>query len=365
LIASKQDELAELRRPLADEGSEEDLAERLDALEALDGGSAEPEEGASDDSAHLEESYAEDLDGSFHARAVPGPAPFIPSRRRRSWTVPLLAAGLLFAATAAFFAYTLLWDRFMGTATHDAAPVAVRPPQAPPGGPSTEASSTAVDPENETAENEALAGLAAVDSPTEEEATDAPIDPMSPPNGPSDVQDAHGTGVDTEAVARPSGDAPEPESRPEPGAETRPRISVVSLPPRHLRGASDGVRELAGKPIRRDEIIVALKNGNTFQGILKHSDTEHLVLRVWNGEITLDRSVLEGVLPPDSIEYLPVNAFPEGFVEFDNGNRMYGRILLASESRVIMDLAGARLVFPRPAVEIDYRELTMVRPHLD
>jgi len=153
-----------------------------------------------------------------------------------------------------------------------------------------------------------------------------------------------------------------PDRTSESSAFERPKISVTSLPPRQAPGEVD---DLAARPLDRNEIIVSLKNGNSFQGVLRKATEDALVLKVYNGEVTLAKDVLAGILPPESPEYLPASSFPEGFVEFENGNRLWGRILLSNDDRVILDLSGARLVFPRPSVFVEVHNLAMVRPVLD
>ena len=123
----------------------------------------------------------------------------------------------------------------------------------------------------------------------------------------------------------------------------------------------EGVEELANTPLAANEIIIALKNGNTFQGRLKKANENEIVLRLHNGEITLARETLQGILPEESEEYLPASSFPDGFVEFDRGHRIFGKILHVSNTRVVMDVAGARLIFPRKQVEVDYSHPVFVR----
>lgn len=164
--------------------------------------------------------------------------------------------------------------------------------------------------------------------------------------------------------------------------ESEPEIEVIPAAPTqappsnaHPLIASSGhiasnadvpsdIEELTRTPLADNEIIIALKNGNSFQGKLKKANENEIVLRLHNGEITLPRETLRGILPEESEEYLPAASFPDGFVEFSRGNRIFGKILHVSTTRVVMDVAGARLIFPRSSVNVDYSHPVYVRGSL-
>lgn len=143
----------------------------------------------------------------------------------------------------------------------------------------------------------------------------------------------------------------------------RTLIAAAATPPSN-KASDEAMQKYEDTPLKPDEIIIALKNGNTFQGRLKKTTDEGIVLFFENGEITLPREILDEILPEDSEEYLPAESFPDGFVEFEHGNRMYGKILYVTTTRVVMDVAGARFIFPRSSVDVDYQHPVFVRSDL-
>jgi len=149
----------------------------------------------------------------------------------------------------------------------------------------------------------------------------------------------------------------------EPAPRPRATISASGLPPTGGTG-DDAPRRIESPALGENEIVVELANGNTFRGELKRSTPDSIVLRVDGGEITLAVETLRGILPRDSDEYKPTNAFPDGFVEFEHGNRIYGKILELDEDHVVLDLAGARLVFARRLVNVDFQDPVEVRSDL-
>ncbi len=151
-----------------------------------------------------------------------------------------------------------------------------------------------------------------------------------------------------------------------PAPEPTPLVDPAAGNPEHVR-SSEAAPSVAANPpddgaeknietsaIAKDETIVELKNGNTFAGRMKRFDSRGLDLEIWNGHITLSTEQLAGVLPPDAVDYQPIENFPWGFVEMPNRNRIYGRVFKVTPSRIILVVNGARFAFSPSTVKLGH-----------
>ncbi len=303
-----------------------------------------------------EEDWTAGLEDTEVASVVSGDRA-APARRSSGSSRYALAALLLIAGTAGVYFGFLRKE----PTVPESIPVAVI---------DVDTGETDVEPETETKPRQLDLVGADEDSredPTETFKSAAGTSNLSPRETQTDLlADASGDGSEDTAVdvgAALSGDAAE-------GTDTsrdpnRPLIAASARPSGARDAASKAeIEKLERQPLGPDEIILSLKNGNTFQGRLKRVTETELVLSVYNGEITFETESLAGILPRESSEYQPPNSFPDGFVEFNHGNRIYGKIVDVTPTRVIMEFSGARLVFSRQAVEVDFQHPIYVRSDL-
>ncbi len=327
----------------------EDLMQQLDALEDFDSSDPDP---LADDFDSIDDDFVEepfrlpdDEDSIQPIRTSIARPP-----RTRPVSIPLAAALLLVITAGAYFTWFHQPPVDLDEASYAGAPTA-----------SDDAADD--DPATDAGETEPVETIAIFDhDDNERRVTTTSGSSMAEADLIADLaaEDEEKNPAD-ELLA--TEETPADDDTPEPSSGSRTLIAAAATPP--TSDASDeAMQKYEDTPLEPGEIIIALKNGNTFQGRLKKTTDEGIVLFFENGEIMLPREMLDEILPEDSEEYLPAESFPDGFVEFQHGNRMYGKILYVTSTRVVMDVAGARFVFPRSSVDVDYRHPVFVRSDL-
>lgn len=101
--------------------------------------------------------------------------------------------------------------------------------------------------------------------------------------------------------------------------------------------------------MHRSAVRVLLKNGNEFRGNLHKLDPQRIELKIDKGEIGFHYDELSEIFPLESPD-LRLQHHPEGFVEFKNHSRLWGRIVDNGPKAVTMAFGQTRILIPRHAV---------------
>ncbi len=110
-------------------------------------------------------------------------------------------------------------------------------------------------------------------------------------------------------------------------------------------GTGEGSEQLV---LRRGDGILQLKNGNLFPVKVMKITEQGVVCRVPEGDLYFEISQIAKLLPPAGKGNY--EAYPDGFVQLNNGNRLWGKILDQNEKSITIASAAAKIVIPQDTV---------------
>lgn len=129
-----------------------------------------------------------------------------------------------------------------------------------------------------------------------------------------------------------------------PGIETEAPVNPPSAEP-NAEGAVEGSEQLV---LRRGDGILQLKNGNLFPVKVMKITEQGVVCRVPEGDLYFEISQIAKLLPPAGKGHY--ESYPDGFVQLNNGNRLWGKILDQNEKSITIASAAAKIVIPQDTI---------------